>query len=694
MNSTIAQDVAAWLLTYALHSTALLGLAWLVLRLRRSDPAVRDVLWKVAMIGGVVTATVQSGFDVHPTGTVALAATPAPTVSDPTGAVADPVDPVPVRRERQTDPAGQSAREAGGVATTPSASAPSVGTILTLAWGVLALLLVTWYAGRRLILVGRLGDRRGVGDDEWRGLLASLSEEAGVRRRIHLTASQAISSPVALGRREICLPQAALDDLEPAQRRAMLAHELAHLVRRDPQWLSFSCVLERLFFFQPLNRLARRNIQESAEYLADEWAARRSGGVPLARCLVKVAEWIEASPLGVPVAGMAEQRSQLSARVTRLLERGDAPPAGNRLATVFSMGALLATVFYAPGVAGHLRYPDAFDPAGVPTDARLGLEPVGPEQPNDNGTGDLTRRWSTETATRTATNTNISRTFSNRVSRGTDGLTDQEREVALGMLDGKSVAGLKGDTAVVRALMARLRDDDADVRRAAAHALGRLEEPMAIPALVAALDDADRNVRSAALGALSNFERGVPAAPVRKMLAAEDPDTRQEAIQMLGEMKDRESLPAIARLVTDPDADVRQSAIQALSEIRDPSSASAVAAALGDADADVRQEAIQAMIELGGTIPEAQLTRLLGDPSADVRQEAACYVAERHVTAAVPAVIRLLDDTSSDVREQAAEALTELKTPESHAALKRALNHADAKVRRIAVDYFGDEGGQ
>ena len=97
----------------------------------------------------------------------------------------------------------------------------------------------------------------------------------------------------------------------------MLAHELAHLVRRDPQWLVLACLVERAFFFQPLNRLASRGIMESAEYLADDWAAHRSGHVPLARCLVKVAEWIQASPLGVPMAGMAEERSHLSARVAR-----------------------------------------------------------------------------------------------------------------------------------------------------------------------------------------------------------------------------------------------------------------------------------------------------------------------------------------------------------------------------------------
>jgi HEAT repeat protein len=437
---------------------------------------------------------------------------------------------------------------------------------------------------------------------------------------VHLTASHAISSPVALGGSEICLPLAALEGLEPAQRRAMLAHELAHIVRRDPQWLILGCVVERLFFFQPLNRLARRGIQESAEYLADEWAAQQSGGVPLARCLVKVAEWIEASPLGVPVAGMAEQRSQLRARVTRLLERGDVPPSRGRTAIAASVAGLAATVLFAPGVAG-LTHSGANEPAS---------------------------------------------------SAGT------------------SVETAASDTAVVRALMARLRDEDAEVRRAAADALGRIGDPLAIPALISALDDPETEVRRSVLDALSQFERGVPAAPIRALLSFGDAEVRARAASILGDMPDRSSAGAIGRLVQDPDADVRREALHALAEIRDPASASAVSIALKDSDADVRAHAVEAMTELGAAISQETLVGLLQDPSGEVRQEAVIHAAEQRVVTVVPQIVRLLDDQSPGIREDAAEALTALRTTESHAALRRALEHQDPDVRRIAVEYFGE----
>lgn len=59
----------AWVLTYLLHSTLLLGGVWLLVRMRgvRSE-AVRETLWKFALISGVVTASLQVGFAVEPLG--------------------------------------------------------------------------------------------------------------------------------------------------------------------------------------------------------------------------------------------------------------------------------------------------------------------------------------------------------------------------------------------------------------------------------------------------------------------------------------------------------------------------------------------------------------------------------------------------------------------------------------------------
>ena len=125
---------------------------------------------------------------------------------------------------------------------------------------------------------------------------------------------------MALVGAEIVLPQRALDELDPEQQESMLAHEMAHIARRDPAWLLVSGVIECLFFFQPFHRLGRRHLQETTEYLCDEWAVEQTGRrLTLARCLAQIAGWLE-RPHALPVACMARLGSPLVRRVQRLLE--------------------------------------------------------------------------------------------------------------------------------------------------------------------------------------------------------------------------------------------------------------------------------------------------------------------------------------------------------------------------------------
>src|SRR3989440_10529743 len=139
----------------------------------------------------------------------------------------------------------------------------------------------------------------------------------------------------------------------------MLAHELAHLARRDSLWLAGASLIERFFFFQPPNRLARRELAPTAECLSDEWAMQKTGSaVALAKCLATVAEWIQASPLGVPVAGLAERRSLLVSRISRLLEgRLPSSPVSRRGWAVAATLGVAVTIAAAPHVSSPVVPP-------------------------------------------------------------------------------------------------------------------------------------------------------------------------------------------------------------------------------------------------------------------------------------------------------------------------------------------------
>jgi hypothetical protein len=51
---------ASWLLTYMVHSTIVLLVAWAVTSRARVSVGVRDVIWKFALLGGIATASVQT----------------------------------------------------------------------------------------------------------------------------------------------------------------------------------------------------------------------------------------------------------------------------------------------------------------------------------------------------------------------------------------------------------------------------------------------------------------------------------------------------------------------------------------------------------------------------------------------------------------------------------------------------------
>ena len=68
MRADLIPIASSWLLTYLLHSTLLLGGVWLVTRLSTTPPAVRDLLWKAALVGGFATATLQVGLGFEPLG--------------------------------------------------------------------------------------------------------------------------------------------------------------------------------------------------------------------------------------------------------------------------------------------------------------------------------------------------------------------------------------------------------------------------------------------------------------------------------------------------------------------------------------------------------------------------------------------------------------------------------------------------
>jgi beta-lactamase regulating signal transducer with metallopeptidase domain len=346
----VANGLIEWLVTYALHSTILIGGVLLFTGTalgRRISARHGTPVWRFALLGGLVTSSFQGLREAAPlTGTLRLGGE----------TLARTIVRVEVEQRAVTGPGSPDAARRSRAIRDSSISVQPAWPILALGgWLAVAGCLTARLLTGRARFLRRIGPRTSAGHTLAGRSLRFLVRETGIERTVRLTRSDCLTSPVALGDDEICLPARALAELDPIRMESILAHELAHLVRRDTSWLTIARLIEAIFFFQPLNILARRRMQEAAEFASDAWASSRvARPLDLAHCLARVAEWTITAPR-FPVPAMAEgpDRSTVFVRRVQRLTNGGviterAPGHALRLAALMSVVGL---VFLAPRAA-------------------------------------------------------------------------------------------------------------------------------------------------------------------------------------------------------------------------------------------------------------------------------------------------------------------------------------------------------
>ena len=149
---------------------------------------------------------------------------------------------------------------------------------------------MTWLAGLvvaivtvgslRFIVAGQRFRRRiqkfhAVDTGPVRDALSRVIRRASLRRRVQLLEADDVGEPIAFGiwRWTIAVPRGIETRLNRHELEALLAHELAHLVRGDACWLLIGRLLCGCLPFQPLNFLARVRWRQAAEFQCDDWAA-------------------------------------------------------------------------------------------------------------------------------------------------------------------------------------------------------------------------------------------------------------------------------------------------------------------------------------------------------------------------------------------------------------------------------------
>jgi HEAT repeat protein/beta-lactamase regulating signal transducer with metallopeptidase domain len=743
----VAAAVLSWLLTYAIHSTILLAGAALVARRFADQHAWLDAIWKVALIAPMVTASLHLGPSVIALEGNAVRPAASQTRTEKSAAVEPvtgaPAVEAPVETASTVAPAGTGSRSW-------QPALPSWPSMAVLAWLLIAAAGLARYGVRlrrfhRSVRSGPPVSMPGVLD-----MLRELTHAAREARSIALTASDACAVPIALAGRHIVVPARFLDQLDPDQQRAALAHELAHVIRRDSMWRIVAAAIERALFFQPLTRVARVKMTESAEFLCDQWAVQQTGSpLALARCLERVASWATAANDNVAVgaSAMARSDSAMVRRVRQILDQPAPPAPRPRLIWLVAAVALFAVA--APRVTAQRQEPGREWTAADIARAQSNLRVYRPVTPNDS----LDNRWRwalAEARRQRFAEFWVAYSFETPVHAGDLVITDSGGTSFVssgGWIEsfgpplrdvlrdgGGNIVALfhyrgASDAAIDRASFrsasvgfnferqpvfwlgfadesqsfARVRDLYEQTRGeemrlmvielASMHGNSNVVIPFLERLVDLSQPSAVRNEAAEGFG----HHHDPRSVEILLRVARTDPITevRAEAAETIGEVQTPQSIPALHELVDrSDDPDVRQEAAEAFADQPPAEAFPALERVIaGSPDEEVVAEAIEALGELDGVrVLDALVRTANSHASRNARQEAVETLGDIDDAGAVDALVRIIREHSDeDVVDEAIETLSDLSGEALHPeVLALAASGKTPRLRRNALEAIGD----
>ncbi|MEA3041075.1 MAG: hypothetical protein QOC65_564, partial [Sphingomonadales bacterium] len=248
-------------------------------------------------------------------------------------------------------PADFTAFAAPVASNAPLAATPTLEATI---WDDPSLLFLILYLGGVAMAAGRLGAglwtlrrwTRASGEVDcpaWSEAFERARWAADAPRGLRLLVSDEAPSPLSWGlmRPVILIDRDTLGEPEDAD--AILAHEIAHVVRRDWAVLMLTRIAAALFWFNPLVWLLEREVVQQAEEAADIEAALCVEPTRYAQTLV---HWAQFNAGGlVPANSIAPSASALARRVRAILDaRRRSAQAGSLCAVAAIAGCALFAV--------------------------------------------------------------------------------------------------------------------------------------------------------------------------------------------------------------------------------------------------------------------------------------------------------------------------------------------------------------
>ncbi|MGH7230379.1 MAG: HEAT repeat domain-containing protein, partial [Nitrospiraceae bacterium] len=266
--------------------------------------------------------------------------------------------------------------------------------------------------------------------------------------------------------------------------------------------------------------------------------------------------------------------------------------------------------------------------------------------------------------------------------------------------------GKQTDVRVIAPLMQRLTDVDANVRAAAAEALGHVRACEAVPGIIALLNDEEWVVFSA-LTALAEIGDSAALPSLLILLNQGTEAVRCAAVEAIAEL-DREgtTIPTLVDLAATAQPELRRALIKTLVSMTDgPRSGlwtvldhatwlNFLTDALGDENPDCYLPAIIGLGRLGdrrGTFPLVNRYRELDQPSEDVTEQVVTALVK---TGDIPALMTALRTEKDHVKLVVLRSLGELRAAEAIPALSVVLSTSPSwELRKEALTALGQIGG-
>ena len=248
----------------------------------------------------------------------------------------------------------------------------------------------------------------------------------------------------------------------------------------------------------------------------------------------------------------------------------------------------------------------------------------------------------------------------------------------------------RADWAAAEGFVAALDSDRAELRMAAANALGRLGNAKTLPQLVDRLDDESARVRARAARAIGNVgaPKGVP--PLAERLDAPNVDVRREVADALAAIGTDRAVEALVSRIDDESPQIRHVVVSAIGEVGDPRPLDALIEALRDENGVVRRTAVFSIIELLSSAPTEQ--------SHQLRESVVERLRQTDDESVVGPLVDILENTTETGPRRNAAWLLGRVAGEAHAApvaeaLAEALDDDDRMTVQFATTSLVEIGG-